>query len=70
MGEMRDAARRGENYHLWWHPHNMGCDQTHNLGQLERILACYAELRDTYGMRSVNMREIALESRLEQRHAS
>ena len=36
---MSAAARRGNDYHLWWHPHNIGRDPEPNLAGLERLLA-------------------------------
>ncbi|THD76755.1 hypothetical protein E7681_02645 [Thalassobius vesicularis] len=62
--EMRLAARRQQDYHLWWHPHNMGRNLEQNLSQLEAILKNFARLRDQYGMLSVNMADIAKEEGL------
>ncbi|MBT0813055.1 polysaccharide deacetylase family protein, partial [Litoribacter ruber] len=36
--EMTRAARFGETYHLWWHPHNFGHHPQQNLRDLEAIL--------------------------------
>ena len=57
--EMLYAAKRGLIYHLWWHPHNMGVRTEENLAQLEEIFRCYLELKETYGMQSMNMGEAA-----------
>lgn len=56
--EIIDAAKRGEMYHIWWHPHNMGADMDKNLRMLESILKCYSECHIKYGMQSYNMSEI------------
>lgn len=53
--EMRHAARHGEVYHLWWHPHNFGRDTDSHLSRLESILSHFGRLADDYGMRSVTM---------------
>ena len=58
-GEMRYAARHGLVYHLWWHPHNLGARTEENLAQLEAIFRYYLELKETYGMKSLNMGEAA-----------
>lgn len=52
---MRRAAREGETFHLWWHPHNFGADLEANLHGLRELLACYRELADQYGMQSCAM---------------
>ena len=56
-GQMRRAAKRGETYHLWWHPHNLGVDTQANMAQLEEIFRYYEELKEKYGMQCLNMRE-------------
>lgn len=62
--QMRHAAAHNLTFHLWWHPHNIGVRTEEHLYQLGEIFACYQELKETYGMESLNMREAAL--RLEQ----
>jgi len=62
--QMRHAAKHNLTFHLWWHPHNIGVRTEEHLHQLEEIFAYYQELKETYGMESLNMREAAL--RLEQ----
>lgn len=59
IAEMRHAAKQGEQYHLWWHPHNMGRNTVQNLWQLEQILMEFQKLRDAFGMESANMLDIA-----------
>lgn len=56
---MTYAARRGEAFHLWWHPHNFGVNLSHNLASLEEILRHYQHLHKRYGMESKTMAEIA-----------
>jgi peptidoglycan/xylan/chitin deacetylase (PgdA/CDA1 family) len=56
---MRSAARRGELFHLWWHPHNMGTDQPQNLDFLRAILKEYSKLHRQYGMLSLTMSDVA-----------
>lgn len=60
-----DAATRGQAYHLWWHPHNFGRQLAKNLAFLERILAHFAKLRQSHGMESLNMGELAARVGLE-----
>lgn len=57
--EMTRAAQRGNVYHLWWHPHNFGNYPEQSLRHLEEILLTFAKLRETTGMRSQNMQEVA-----------
>lgn len=57
--EMEHAARHGEVYHLWWHPHNMGADIDKNMAFVENIFATFAQCREQYGMRSMTMHELA-----------
>ena len=55
--EMLYAAKHGLVYHLWWHPHNLGLRTEENLIQLEELFRYYSELKETYGMQSLNMGE-------------
>ena len=57
--EMLKAAKKGEIYHMYWHPHNFAVDTEVNFTQMEELLAYYSELRRKYGMKSMNMREVA-----------
>ncbi|MEW9920330.1 polysaccharide deacetylase family protein [Marimonas sp. MJW-29] len=59
--EMRVAAKQGQQYHLWWHPHNFGRNTRESLVQLESILAEYARLNTSLGMESVTMLQAAHE---------
>jgi peptidoglycan/xylan/chitin deacetylase (PgdA/CDA1 family) len=56
---LRSAARRGEVYHLWWHPHNLGANLEKNLAALEDFLDEFRRLRETHGMLSLTMAEAA-----------
>lgn len=56
---MDHAARTGTIYHLWWHPHNFGAHIEENLSFLKSILEHYRHLHQLFGMRSMNMGEIA-----------
>lgn len=60
-GQMRHAAKKGLTFHLWWHPHNVGVRTEQHLAQLEEIFRYYDELKEKYGMRSLNMQEAAAE---------
>lgn len=57
--EMSRAAKNGEVYHLWWHPHNFGNYPEQSLEALERILNHYSICRTKWRMESLNMGEIA-----------
>lgn len=52
---MTAAASCGEDFHLWWHPHNFGANTEQNLHMLDLILQHFRELHDTRGMRSLCM---------------
>lgn len=55
---MTRAAKRGEVFHLWWHPHNFGIHQTENFKNLTEILEHYKKLQTEYGMKCTSMKEI------------
>ncbi len=57
--QMLYAAKHNEVFHLWWHPHNIGTDTEYHLKQLEDIFKYYKELKDKYGMVSLNMNEVS-----------
>ena len=59
--QMLYAAKHNLCFHLWWHPHNVGVNTDYHLRQLEDIFSYYETLRDKYGMRSLNMGELAQE---------
>lgn len=56
---MESAAKSGEAYHLWWHPHNFGMHPSECMAELNEILDHYVMCRDRYGMESLSMGEIA-----------
>lgn len=55
--QMLHAAKNNLAFHLWWHPHNIGVKTDFHLQQLEEIFSYYDELKEKYGMRSMNMAE-------------
>lgn len=57
--EMTLAAKNGEFYHLWWHPHNFGGFPSENMKGFIQLLEHYQYLNETYLMESLNMGEIA-----------
>lgn len=57
--EIQRAARKGEVYHLWWHPHNFGRHPVESLAGLDEILSTFVRCRDQYGMQSLTMGETA-----------
>ncbi len=59
--QMCYAAKHDLCFHLWWHPHNIGVNTDYHLRQLEDIFSYYQKLQKTYGMRSLNMGELAQE---------
>ena len=59
--QMRHAAKKGLTFHLWWHPHNVGIHTDLHMKQLEEIFTYYEQLKERYGMRSLNMDEAARE---------
>ncbi|MFI8687962.1 polysaccharide deacetylase family protein [Rossellomorea sp. NPDC077527] len=61
VDDMTYAAKNGEIYHLWWHPHNFNSNLQSNIDFLSRILTAYSHLKEEYGMRSLNMSELQLE---------
>lgn len=59
--QMEHAAKHGLTFHLWWHPHNIGVRTKEHLAQLEEIFSFYQQMKEKYGMRSLNMGEAARE---------
>jgi hypothetical protein len=62
---MELAARSGECFHLWWHPHNFGTQLKENLANLEELLRYHVVLRDRYGVVPMTMGEVAARARTE-----
>ncbi|MBG8552290.1 polysaccharide deacetylase family protein [Hymenobacter guriensis] len=58
---MEYAARHGQVFHLWWHPHNFGANIPQNMAVLRRIAEHYRKLQRTYGMVSQSMGDLASE---------
>lgn len=56
---MTAAAKSGNVYHLWWHPHNFGINQKENFEFLEKILLHYKLLNKQYGFQSMSMKDFA-----------
>ncbi|HET8701488.1 MAG TPA: hypothetical protein VFL97_07465, partial [Nitrococcus sp.] len=61
---MNDAAINHRIFHLWWHPHNFGINTQKNINFLVKIINHYKALERSYGMRSLNMGELCLLSRI------
>ncbi|MEJ7677592.1 MAG: hypothetical protein WKG06_06940 [Segetibacter sp.] len=55
---MTTAAKNGEVYHLWWHPHNFGINLEKNIKMLENILKHYSYLKSNYPMQNASMKEL------------
>ncbi len=55
--QMLHAAKNNLVFHLWWHPHNIGVKTDYHLKQLEEIFSYYGQLKEKYGMVSMNMKE-------------
>ena len=56
---MRQAARHGRIFHLWWHPHNFSQYRSENLAVLERVLDEFDRLAASEGMQSMSMGDVA-----------
>lgn len=56
---MTSAARLGETFHLWWHPHNLGANRSESHEALHYILDHFETLRSEYGMYSLAMEDFA-----------
>jgi len=55
---MRQAARTGALFHLWWHPHNFGANPKENLEQLRRLLKLREELWLEHGFGTFSMADV------------
>jgi len=56
--EMLQAAKLGEVYHLWWHPHNFGNHPAESMVVLNEIASWFTLLHEKYGMESVPMKDL------------
>jgi len=52
-----NAAKNGEVFHLWWHPHNFGKNIDMNMKFLTEILDHVSNMRDEYDFKSLTMGE-------------
>ena len=59
LKSMTYAAKRGEVFHLWWHPHNFGINQKENLNFLNSVLKHYTILNEKYGFESLSMKDLS-----------
>lgn len=57
--QIKHAAQNNKTMHLWWHPHNIGVMTEQHLSQLEQIFKYYKTMEEKYGMKSLNMSELA-----------
>jgi peptidoglycan/xylan/chitin deacetylase (PgdA/CDA1 family) len=55
---MEQAARRGEVFHLWWHPEDFATHCDENLCFVRSVLATFDSCRREHGMVSLSMAEI------------
>jgi hypothetical protein len=55
---LRQAARSGRIFHMWWHPHNFSQHRTENFSVLETVLNEFEKLAITEGMLSLSMRDV------------
>jgi peptidoglycan/xylan/chitin deacetylase (PgdA/CDA1 family) len=55
---LRQAARRGRIFHLWWHPHNFSQHRPENFAMLEGVLDEFGRLATTEGMQSLSMSDV------------
>lgn len=60
--EMELCARKGYNYHLWWHPHNFAVNTEMNLMQLESVLQHFHTLSKLHQMENMVMSDLSLEN--------
>ena len=56
---LRDAARRGRIFHLWWHPHNFSRHPQQSFTLLNKFLDEFDRLARTDGMHSLSMRDVS-----------
>jgi len=61
LNGMTHAARQGEVFHLWWHPHNFGANLPQNMAVLRQIAEHFRMLQRQYSFRTQTMSELATE---------
>lgn len=55
LRSMTYAAKTGQVFHIWWHPHNFGVNKSNNMKFIKKILVHYSFLNSKYGFESVTM---------------
>jgi hypothetical protein len=58
-GLLARAATAHEIVHIYWHPHNFGVFLDENLAMLRAILETFARYRESHGLQSLSMNEVA-----------
>lgn len=58
---MKKAAKKGEIFHLWWHPHNFASNIDMNLNNLRKVLEYYQFISKKYSWYSYKMEEVLKE---------
>lgn len=56
--QMNYAAKKGQIFHLWWHPHNFGNSVEKNSEFLIKIIDNFKKLEKKYKFKSLNMKQI------------
>jgi len=56
---MTHAAKTGQVFHLWWHPHNFGVNADKNMAFLEKVLFYFVSLQKKYDFKTMRMNELA-----------
>lgn len=57
---MMQAAKNGELFHMWFHPHNFGTNIEENFKNLKKIYEMYSKLNSQYNFESTIMSELAI----------
>ncbi len=60
---IRRAATSREIVHLWWHPHNFGAHVEQNIAFLRAVLEIFARYRESHGLQSLSMSDVAARCR-------
>ncbi len=58
---MTHAAKKGDLFHLWWHPHNFGKHLDENMRDLKKIYLHFQELNEKYNFESETMTSLTNE---------
>lgn len=59
--EMEMAAKQGEVYHLWWHPHNFGREPEGSMRELAELVQHFLELKNSFGFQSLHMQNLGIQ---------